>query len=156
MGRPNGAARAEVEGDKCAGSGDPIGSGNESPVPGWKPHGSGRTESLRWLGFRGPRSGSSHGRTAVTSSGSSFVGISARPSAVGLGVFTIPKKKRKEQERKAFLQFCKLKHRMQRTPAKYQNRRQLKEINYRTPLSLGMTLCCKENENRLASCLSCR
>lgn len=95
MGRPNGAARAEVEGDKCAGSGDPIGSGNESPVPGWKPHGSVRTESHRWLGFRGPRSGSSHSRAAVVSSGSSFVGISARLSAVGLGVFTIRKKKEK-------------------------------------------------------------
>lgn len=73
-----------------AGSGDPIGSGNESPVPGWKPHGSGRTESHRWVGFQGPESGSSHSSAAVISSGSSFVDISAQLSTVGIRVcFTI-------------------------------------------------------------------
>lgn len=88
-----------MQGDKCSGSGDPISSGNESLVPGWKPHGSGRSESHRRVEFQDPKSGSSHSRTAVISSGSSFVGISAQLSAVGrvLMIGRLEKKEKNER-----------------------------------------------------------
>lgn len=103
MGRPNGAARAEVEGDKCAGSGDPIGSGNERPVPRWKPHGSGRTESHRWLGFQSPS------LDPVTAARPSFL-QAARLSALAHErrlwprSFHDPKKKKEKSKRGK--QFC--------------------------------------------------